>query len=133
MAFLDSSVIIDYLNGVEDIVVPVDEAPRPHLTSAICVYEVLAGEVFSSGSTDIERARNEFGRVDTVAFDESTAVAAARLQDRLRRAGSPLSPRDLVVAASARSLGEPLFVSDGDFVTTELTELMAIRRLPPDR
>ena len=51
MTFLDSSVVIDYLDGDGDVVEFVNEQPVLR-TSSICVYEVLAGEVFSSGETD---------------------------------------------------------------------------------
>lgn len=126
MTVLDSSVVIDYLDGVEDVVSYVDDEPPPHRTSAVCVYEVLAGEVFGSGDTDIERARQEFGRVDAVPFTGEVAMEAARLQDDLLDAGCTMSPRDLFVAATARYTGEPLLVSDADFGTEGLYELLSV-------
>ncbi len=132
MAFLDSSVIIEYLDGTPAIIEAVDAEPLPHLTSSICVYEVLAGEVFSTGPADIERARQAFGRVDAVGFDEATAVEAARLQATLLDTGDPLSPRDLFVAATARSLGEPLLIADREFDTAGLHQLISIRHLDVD-
>jgi predicted nucleic acid-binding protein len=128
MAFLDSSVIIDYLTGVDTVVEYVDDQPRL-VTSALCVYEVLEGEVLGSGETDIAGARQHFGRVRAVGFDESVALEAARLQDRLAQQGSPLPTYDLLVAASARSEGETLVVRDDDFETEPLADLMAVRRL----
>ena len=56
------------------------------------------------GATDteiMERARQAFGRVNAVGFDESIAVEALRLQATLLDTGDPLSPRDLFVAATA--------------------------------
>ena len=126
MTFFDSSVIIDYLDGDDAVVAYVDEQPAPHLTSSICVYEVLAGEVFGSSPTDIAGARRAFGRVRSVDFTESVAVEAAQLQDDLLGHGTPLSPRDLFVAATARSLGERLVVSDSDFDTRGLSERMEL-------
>ena len=52
MTFLDTSVIIDYLQGVDTVVSFVD-GQDTLLTSTICVYEVLEGEVFGPGSTDV--------------------------------------------------------------------------------
>ncbi len=127
MAFLDSSVIIDYLEGVEGIVDAVEAEPLPHLTSSICVYEVLAGSVFASGPTDLAGARQTFGQVDAVGFDESTAIEAARMQTRLLDQGAPLRPRDLFIAATARSLGEPLLISDREFDVAGLRALMSVR------
>ncbi|MFC5973196.1 type II toxin-antitoxin system VapC family toxin [Halomarina salina] len=130
MTFLDSSVIIDYLDGVEEVVEFVDDQSQL-ATSSICVYEVLAGEVFSAGETDLVEARGHFGRVAALAFSEDVAFEAARMQNRLLESGDPMSPRDLMVAATARSEGKELVVSDGDFHTEGLRELLSVRRFGP--
>jgi predicted nucleic acid-binding protein len=130
VSFLDSSVIIDYLDGVEDVVEFVDDQPVL-VTSSICVYEVLAGEVFTAGETDLVGARENFGRVTALDFTEDVAFEAARMQDRLLEAGSPLSPRDLMVAATARADGRELVVSDADFDTDGLHELLSVRTFAP--
>jgi predicted nucleic acid-binding protein len=125
---LDSSVIIDYLDGVDDVVEFVDEQPVLR-TSSICVYEVLAGELFSSGEPDLVGTRAGFGRVRAIDFSEDLALEAAGLQTRLLEDGAPMSPRDLLVAATARSVGDELAVSDADFDTDELREVVAVTRL----
>lgn len=130
MTVLDSSVIIDYLDSVEEVVEFVDEQPVV-VTSSICVYEVLAGEVFSAGETDLVGARQNFGRVAALDFTEEVAFEAARMQNRLLESGTPLSPRDLMVAATARSEGKELVVSDADFDTEGLRELLPVRKLGP--
>ena len=128
MTFLDSSVVIDYLDGDGDVVEFVDRQPVLR-TSSICVYEVLAGEVFSSGETDLVGTRADFGRVTAIGFSEDLALEAARLQSRLLKNGAPMSPRDLLVAATARSIGDELVVSDADFDTDGLREVMPVTRL----
>jgi hypothetical protein len=130
VTFLDSSVIIDYLDGVEEVVEFVNEQPTL-VTSSICIYEVLAGEVFSAGETDLIGARENFGRVTAVDFSEEVAFEAARMQNRLLESGTPMSPRDLMIAATARSEGKELVVSDADFDTEGLRELLSIRRFGP--
>ena len=130
MTFLDSSVIIDYLDGVGEVVEFVDEQPVL-LTSSICVYEVLAGEVFSTGETDLIGARENFGRVTALDFSEEVAFEAARMQNRLPESGNPLSTRDLMIAATARSEGKELVVSDADFDTDGLRELLSVRTFGP--
>lgn len=119
--------IIDYLDGVEEIVEFVDEQPVL-LTSSICISEVLAGEVFSVGDSDLIEARENFGRVAAVDFSEEIAFEAARMQSRLLESGTPLSPRDLMIAATARSEGKELVVSDTDFDTNGLRELLTVRK-----
>ncbi|WP_439026878.1 type II toxin-antitoxin system VapC family toxin [Haloarchaeobius sp. DT45] len=130
MTVLDSSVIIDYLDGVKEIVEFVNEQPVLAMSS-ICVYEVLAGEVFSSGETDLVGARANFGRVTALDFSEEIAFEAARMQERLLDSGTPMSSRDLIIAATARSAGKELVVSDADFDTEGLRELLSIRKIGP--
>lgn len=130
MSFLDSSVIIDYLDGVGAVVEFVDDQ-SVLVTSSICVYEVLAGEVFTAGETDLVGARENFGRVTALDFTEDVAFEAARMQDRLLESGNPLSPRDLMIAATARADGRELVVSDADFDTDGLRELLTVRTLSP--
>ena len=130
MTVLDSSVIIDYLDGVEEVVEFVDEQPVL-VTSSICVYEVLAGEVFSAGETDLIEARENFGRVAALDFSEEVAFEAARMQNHLLESGDPMSPRDLMIAATARSEGKELVVSDADFDTDGLRELLPIQKFNP--
>jgi len=125
MAFLDSSVIIDYLDGVAPAVDFVNK--KSHLlTSSICVYEVLEGEVLSSGPSDVVGARQTFGRVEAIKFDETIAIEAARMQERLASSGEPVSTRDLLIAASARSTGDELVVTDSDFQTAVFDEYMTV-------
>ena len=130
MTFLDSSVIIDYLDGVAEIIDFVDEQPVL-ATSSICVYEVLAGEVFSAGEPNLIDARGNFGRVTALAFSEEVAFEAARMQNQLLESGDPMSPRDLMIAATARSDGKELVVSDSDFDTESLRELLSARKFGP--
>jgi predicted nucleic acid-binding protein len=129
MTFLDSSVIIDYLDNVAPVVDYVDDQDTPYRTSSICVYEVLAGEVFSEGETNIEDARRTFDRIRAIDFSEEVAIDAARLQDRLLESGDPLSPRDLFVAATAWSRGDRLVVADADFETEGLADVMTVTNL----
>lgn len=126
MAFLDSSVIIDYLDGVEHIVEYVDQQTNL-LTSSLCVYEVLEGEVRGRGETDVIGARQAFGRVEAIDFNEQLALEAGRMQDELTTNGSPMPVYDLLIATSARSTGETLAVADDDFDTDALSEFLDVR------
>jgi len=131
MAFLDSSVIIDYLDGVDRVVEFVDDTSHL-LTSSICVYETLEGEVLGSGQTDVVGARQAFGRIEAIDFNEMIALEAARMQDRLVSNGDPMPVRDLLIAASARSTGDVLVVSDDDFDLSSLRMMMDVRNLQAD-
>jgi tRNA(fMet)-specific endonuclease VapC len=49
------------------------------------------------------------------AIDEETAVRYAEIHDYLRRAGTPVSPNDLWIAATAMQHGLQLVTTDADF------------------
>lgn len=128
MSFLDTSTIIDYLAGVDDVVTFVDSQDTL-LTSSICVYEVLAGEVLGPGPTDVYQRRQDFGRVQALDFSETFAIEAARLQQELMEDGVQLAVRDMMIAATARSTGAELIVADSDFEVAGLESYMSVRNL----
>lgn len=131
MTFLDSSVIIDLLEGIDDTVAYVESQDTPYLTSAICVYEVLAGTL-GHGGTDVRDERQRFGGVRALAFNEQMALEAAQLQDELLANGTRMAVRDLMIAATARSTGDHFVVADSDFQTDVLEDKMQVTNLRID-
>lgn len=128
MTFLDSSVIIDMLEGVPNVVEAVEERGQPYLTSSLCVFEILDGTV-GSGKTDVVEVRQQFGGVQALDLNEQIALEAARMQDTLMNDGQRMAARDLLIAATAKSTGDELIVADRDFETNYLTEIMDITNL----
>lgn len=131
VTFLDSSVIIDMLEGVPDVVEAVEERGQPYLTSSLCVFEVVDGTV-GSGETDVVGVRQQFGGVRALDMNEQVALEAARMQDALMDDGERMAARDLLVAATARSTGDEFVVADSDFETGLLSEMMAVTNLRRD-
>lgn len=128
MTFLDSSVIIDMLAGVPEVVDAVEARGQPYLTSAICTVEVLNGRV-GSGETDVREIRQQFGGVRALELNDRIALEAARMQDELLADGERLATRDLLIAATARSTGDELVVADRDFETRHLADVMDVTNL----
>lgn len=131
MTFLDSSVIIDMLEGVDETVTYVESRGTPYLTSSICVYEVLDGTL-GRGATDVRTERQRFGGVRALEFNEQIALEAARLQDELLVDGERMAARDLMIAATARTTGDQLVVADSDFQTGVLEDTMQVTNLRDD-
>lgn len=127
MVFLDTSTIIQYLAGSEDVTSYID-GKEPWWTSTICVYEVINGRL-GSGRTDIMEIRQEFAGVQTLELNESIALEAARLQDELVSDGDRLATMDVLIAATARSTGDELVVADSDFQTEVLEDVMRVTNL----
>ena len=131
MTFLDSSVIVDMLAGIPEVVEAVEERGQPYLTSTLCVFEVVDGTV-GSGETDVVGVRQQFGGVRALDLNEQIALEAARMQDSLLNDGERMAARDLLIAATARSTGDELVVADDDFESDCLTEMMDVTNLRRD-
>ncbi|MFD1585867.1 PIN domain-containing protein [Halorientalis brevis] len=127
MVFLDSSAIIDYMSD-DTAVVEYLDGREPFFTSAVCVYEVLDG-LLGAGKTDVVEARRGFGGVQTLDFTEQIALEAARLQDEMMNDGIRLSTGDALIAATARSTGDELVVTDADFETEHLQDVLTVTNL----
>jgi len=128
MTFLDSSAIIDMLEGVDATVAVIQSRDDQLLTSSICVYEVLDG-VLGTGSTDIGAERQRFGGVRAIELTGDLAVEATRLQDELLADGVRMAARDCLIAATARSTGDQLVVADADFQTDALESKIDVTNL----
>ena len=128
MTFLDSSVIIDMLNGVDSTVEFVQEQGEPYLTSSLCILEVLDGKI-GSGTTDVVSARQDFDGVHSLELTENVSLEAARIQDELLDDGQRMATRDLFIAATARSTGDHLVVADTDFETDVLESYVQVTNL----
>lgn len=127
MTFLDSSTIIEYLRGNDDVIEYLDER-RPWWTSTICVFEVLNGPAGTPDFDPVEQ-RQRFGGVDAIEFNEQLALEATRLQDAAIKDGSELSHRDAMIAATARSTGDEYVVADSDFETAPLESVMDVTNI----
>jgi len=126
MTLYDSSVLIDYLDGVREARAYVaardtERAVAPPLVQ----FEVYQGEVFKSGPTDLDAVDDA---LDWLLIEEpdGTARHAAELQDALRGRGEPLAARDAFIAGAARAANETLAVADGDFDVPGLTEELPV-------
>jgi len=128
VTFLDSSAIIDMLQGVEETVDYVEDRGEPYLTSSLCVYEVLGGRL-GAGTTDVQAVRQDFDGVHSLALSEEISVEAARLQDELLDDGERMATRDLLIAATAKSTGDELVVADSDFKTAVLESSLTVTNL----
>lgn len=127
MLFLDSSTIIEYSNDTQSVVEYVD-AKGQLFTSAICVYEVIEGEMWATNK-NAHTIRQGFGGVKSIQLNEEIAMEAARMQNELRANGEEMSVRDLLIAATARSTGAELVVADSDFQTDALADSVTVTNL----
>jgi predicted nucleic acid-binding protein len=126
MTSLDSSAIVEYLRNDATVTAYLDERD-PWWTSTIRVFEVSNGP-----ASDPVEERQTFGGVRALAFDEQLAIEASRLQHAATEDGTELSPRDGMIAATARSTGDEYVVADSDFEIQPLEERMHVTNLHGD-
>ena len=65
-----------------------------------------------------------FRRVDVLPFDRAVAAAYGLLRADLERAGTPVAPLDLLIAAHALSADATLVTSDGAFKNIQSLRLV---------
>jgi len=116
MTLYDSSVLIDYLDGVDAAEEYADtNVDERAVAPPLVLFEVFQGEVFKPGPADFDGVA---GSLEWVTFIDETpefARTAAELQETLQRQGSTLSAGDVYIAGAAKALDETLAVADSDF------------------
>jgi len=116
MALYDSSAIIDYLDGDEDVVEYISiNAGKRAITIPLVMFEVYQGEIHRSDETDLNGLDRAVQWLQVVDSGHSDARRAAAVLDSLRDAGEPLAARDALIAGTAAARDEVLVATDADF------------------
>lgn len=127
MTLYDSSVLIDYLDGVDEAVSYVDEhSAERSVAPPLVLFEVYRGEVFKSGTADFAAVDDALAWLTIVDTSGNVARAAAELQNELARRGEPLAARDAFIAGAAKAHDERLVVADGDFDIEGLADALDV-------
>jgi len=127
MTLYDSSVLIDYLDGVDGAVDYVEtNLDRRAVAPPLVLFEVYQGEVFKSGAADFDAVDRALGWLTVVDGTPELARAAAELQNELQARGEPLAPRDAFVAGAAKGLDERLAVADSDFDVEGIRDVLTV-------
>lgn len=116
-ALLDTSAYAAFLRDHAGVKTAVQQASEIFL-NAIVLGELRSG--FLKGTRpkqNHERLEQLVAspRCHTIPIDEDTAERYALIHDYLRRRGTPVSPNDLWIAASATQHGLRILTLDGDF------------------
>lgn len=134
MTVYDSSVLIDYLDGVEVAVDYVDaHFDERAIAPPLVLFEVYQGEVFKAAPAAFDAVDGALEWVTVVEETPAHARSAAELQDVLQRHGAPLDARDAYIAGVAWGLDERLVVADPDFDVERLTDRLDVDVLDPVR
>ncbi|WP_294539197.1 type II toxin-antitoxin system VapC family toxin [uncultured Rhodoblastus sp.] len=122
MLCLDSNVIIGILNGRKPILRRRFEEERIAESrlalSVVALSELRYGAANSERPEQNRRALEELleAGIEILNFDADDAAEAGAIRAHLRRAGTPIGPYDLLIAAQARRRGAGLVTSNvGEF------------------
>ena len=114
---LDTSAYSAFLRDQADVRQAVQEATEICL-NAIVLGELRSGFLKGGKVKQNEQRLREFlasPRCSVLVLDEDTAERYAVMHDYLRREGTPVSPNDLWIAASAAQHALRILTLDGDF------------------
>ena len=119
---LDSNAIITWFNGRNRALVDRLKAHDGEFgTSTIVIFELYFGAFNSSRVADnIDRLTNL--KMPVLEFGEADARAAGEIRAALKKAGTPIGPYDLLIAAQAKARGLVM-------VTNNVTEFSRVEGL----
>ena len=122
MLCLNSNVVIGILNGRKPILRRRFEEERIAESrlalSVVALFELRYGAANSERPEQNRRALEELleAGIEILPFDADDADEAGAIRAHLRRAGTPIGPYDLLIAAQARRRGAGLVTSNvGEF------------------
>jgi len=103
---LDTDTCIDLLRGLRSVVSKLEKlSPEDCGISAIATFELFAGAAKArQSSNEIDKIERLVSVLEEISFDREAAHQAGALRYRLDKAGTPLGPYDLLIAAHALAL-----------------------------
>jgi tRNA(fMet)-specific endonuclease VapC len=103
---LDTDTCIDLLCGLRPVVSKLEMlSPEDCGISAITTFELFAGAAKSrQPSNEIDKIERLVSVLEEISFDREAARQAGALRYQLHKAGTPLGPYDLLIAAHALAL-----------------------------
>jgi tRNA(fMet)-specific endonuclease VapC len=117
LVLLDTSAYTAAKKNHPDVTRTLEEAESILMTPTV-IGEVLSGfrkgDYYERNERDLETFLSTAG-VKLIPIDKTTAERYALIHDYLRRAGTPVSPNDIWIAASAMQHGATLLTADSDY------------------
>lgn len=117
MNCLDSSVVIDVLDGEETVVDALEEHDDPFYAPTIVRSEVLEGLL--AGWFDGADAGQSLSWLRSLGFTREAALEAAHVRMEFRRDGETIPDADTFIAGVVRANGATLITQDAHFERVE--------------
>lgn len=116
MIALDTSFLLDYLDGVDSAAAYLDRRrDRPFFAPSLALFEVYRGAARSSGPEGIEQAATALEWVDPLPLDEPAVREAALVEAELLDAGERINLGETLIAGVCRHHGARIVTRDDHF------------------
>lgn len=126
MIALDTSFLLDYLEGVEPTADFIDERDdEPLFAPSLSLFEVYRGAARVGGADGIERAVGGLGWLEPLPLTESAAREAALVETELREVGEPVNLGDTLIAGVCRHEGASIVTRDDHFARVPDLDVIA--------
>lgn len=116
MICLDSSILIDYLDGAQYVEAFLESTTEPIAVPRIVRYELYVGALERSAPSETIGAVDQaLGWTQPLEFTGSAAKEAAMVRAAMLDDGAPIGAADTLIAGIAREAGATLVTPDSDF------------------
>ena len=116
MIALDTSFLVDYLDGVDAVHEFLDDNEgRPFFSPALALFEVYRGGSRTGGEAGRERVASALDWVQPLPLTEPCATEAALVESELLERGHPINLGDVLVAGVCRHHGADIVTRDDQF------------------
>jgi predicted nucleic acid-binding protein len=128
MRVVDTTFLIDYLDGHDAVRQYLEEHPDVYVTPAPAYTEVLQGEVYKSNrsTVDIPGVRDALDFVDVLEVGERLSVAAAEFAGDVFPPGPKMGAVDAIVGALARRERAVVVSHDSDLTHAETRRVIDV-------
>lgn len=130
MRVVDTTFLIDYLDGHDAVRRYLEGHPDSYVTPAPVYTGVLQGEAYKSdrSTVDIPGARNALDFVDVLEVDERLSAAAAEFAGDIVPPGPKMGAVDAIIGALARREGAVVVSHDSDLTHQETRNVIDVDR-----
>lgn len=128
MRVVDTTFLIDYLDGHEAVRQYLEEHPDIYVTPAPVYTEVLQGEAYKSdhSTVDLPGVRDALDFVDVLEVGEQLSVAAAEFAGDVFPPGPKMGAVDAIVGALARRERAVVVSHDSDLTHPETRRVIDV-------
>lgn len=116
MIALDTSFLLDYLNGVDDAADYLQEHEnKSFFAPSLSLFEVYRGAARTGGREQIEQVASGLDWVEPLPMDEPAAREAALIEAQLLATGDRINLGDTLIAGICRHNGARVVTRDSHF------------------